>query len=312
MHDKRLAYVNGELVLQRDASIHIHDRGFIYADGVFDTLRTFQGKLFRLEEHIDRLLDSLAYARIDAGLSRQQWAEATESVVAANRPFLPEGEDYWVTQRVTTGVHHFYAEDAEASPPTIIIDCVPLPLRVRASFYVNGVDAVVAARRRIPPEALSPNAKTLNYMNMMLAQREVSASSPGAWALMCDRNGNLAEGAGCNAFFVKKGVVYTPTTEFVLDGISRQVVIELCGKLGIELREEDISPYRGATADEAFLTSTSLCAVPLGSLNGRRLPDGVPGPVTKRIMEAFSDLVGMDYVGQYLRFLSNAPAGSGL
>ncbi len=312
MHEKRLAYVNGTLVPQRDASIHIHDRGFIYADGVFDTLRTFRGELFRLDEHIERLMESLAYTRIEAGMTRDAWAEATESVVAANRPFLPEGEDYWVTQRVTTGVHHFHAEGAEPSAPTIVIDCVPLPLRARAPFFVNGVDAVVAARRRIPPEALSPKAKTLNYMNMMLAQREVSASSPGAWALMCDRNGNLAEGAGCNLFFVRKGIVYTPTTEFVLDGISRQVVIELCGKLGIELREEDCSPHRGATADESFLTSTSLCAVPLGSLNGRRLSADVPGPVTKRIMDAFSDLVGMDYVGQYLRFLSNEPASTGL
>lgn len=312
MDDRTLAYVNGALVPQKEAAIHIHDRGFVFADGVFDTLRTFQGRLFRLEEHIDRLLDSLRYARIDPGLDKQAWAEATQSLVEANLPFLPEGEDYWVTQRVTSGRHTFHHEGPDETKPTVVIDCVPLPLRARAGFYVKGVDAVVAARRRIPPDALSPNAKTLNYLNMLLAQREVGATSPGAWALMCDRNGNLAEGAGCNLFVVKNGVVYTPNAEFVLAGVSRQVVIEICADRGIPLKEQDVSAYMGATADEGFLTSTSLCAVPLGSLNGQALPDGVPGPVTKRIMDAFAEVVGMDYVGQYLRFLSNAPAATGL
>ncbi|MEO1191593.1 MAG: aminotransferase class IV [Pseudomonadota bacterium] len=307
-----LAHVNGDLVPQREATISIHDRGFIYGDGVFDTLRTFDGKLYRLEEHVDRLIDSLTYARIDSGLTRDQWMQATEALVTANADKRPEGEDFWVTQRVTTGRHSFYDASVPDSGPTIIIDCVLLPLRARAPFFKDGVDMVVANRRRIPPEALSPNAKTLNYLNMMIAQREVAATSPGAWALMCDAKGNLAEGAGCNVFFVKDRVVYTPTSEYVLAGISRQVVIELCQRLGLELREEDVSRYRGATADEAFLTSTSLCAVPVASLDGQTFRHGQPGPVTKQIMEAFAEEVDFDYVGQYLRFLSNAPATSGL
>ncbi len=312
MTTKTVAYVNGRLVPQDEATVHIHDRGFIFADGVFDTLRTFRGEIFRLDEHIDRLMDSLAYVRIESGMSRQDWAEATEAVVAANRPHLPEGEDYWVTQRVTSGRHHYFNEAAEPSGPTVVIDCVPIPLRARAPYFARGVDMVLSPRRRIPPEALSPKAKTLNYLNMLLAQREIEATSPGSWALMADKNGNLAEGAGCNIFFVKNDVVYTPTSEFVLPGVSRQVVIELCAKLGLELREEDIPLYRGATADEAFLTSTSLCAAPVKSLNGKDYPGGAPGPVTKRIMDAFSELVGMDYVGQYLRFLTNEGPSTGL
>ncbi len=312
MTDGRVVYLNGKLVPQEDATVHIHDRGFVMADGVFDTLRTFKGELFRLEEHIDRLIDSLSYVRIESGMSRADWAEATEKVVAANRPSLPEGEDYWVTQRVTSGRHYYYNPPAEPTGPTIVIDCVPIPFRARAPYFAQGVDMVLAARRRIPPEALSPNAKTLNYLNMMLAQREVEATSPGRWALMADKNGNLAEGAGCNIFFVKNGKVHTPGTEFVLAGISRAVTIELCDKLGLELVEGDVSPHLGATADEAFLTSTSLCVCPVKSLNGKDYPAGVPGPVTRRLMEAFSDLVGMDYAGQYLRFLTNEPPSTGL
>ncbi len=312
MTDGPVAYVNGTLVPQKDATIHIHDRGFIYADGVFDTLRTFTGKLFRLDEHLDRLFDSLSYVRIDAGMSRKQWAEATEATVAANLPYLPEGEDYWVTQRVTSGRNYFYGEPTGPTGPTIVIDCVPIPFRARAPYFAQGVDMVLSARRRVPPEALSPNAKTLNYLNMMLAQREVEATSPGRWALMADKNGNLAEGAGCNIFFVKNGKVYTPTTEFVLAGVSRAVTIELCAKLGLELVEQDVPPHLGATADETFISSTSLCIAPVKSLNGKDYPAGAPGPVTKRLMEAFSELVGMDYVGQYLRFLSNAAPDTGL
>ncbi len=312
MTDPLVVYLNGQLVPQAEAMLHIHDRGFIFADGVFDTLRTFKGEIFRLEQHIDRLFDSLAYARIDSGMSREQWADATLAVVDANRPHLPEGEDYWVTQRVTSGRHSFYDAPPEPSGPTVLVDCVPIPFRARAPYFAQGVDMVLAARRRIPPEALSPNAKTLNYLNMTLAQREVEASSPGAWALMADKNGNLAEGVGCNIFFVKNGKVFTPTREFVLAGVSREVVIELCAELSLEVSEQDVSPYLGTTADEALLTSTSLCAAPVRSLNGKVYPGGAPGPVTRRLMEAFSELVGMDHAGQYLRFLTNASPSTGL
>ncbi len=159
---------------------------------------------------------------------------------------------------------------------------------------------------------MSPNAKTNNYLNMMLAQREVNALQPGAWALMCDRDGNLAEGAGCNFFVVKDGTVYTPTTEFVLAGVSRAVVIELCAQLGIPLREAGVSLQMAMTAQEAFFTSTSLCACPVASLNAARYDGGVPGPITDRIMTAFADYVGFDYVGQYLRFASANAANPGL
>jgi len=308
----RVAYLNGAFLPEEEAVLPIRDAGVVYGDGVFDTARTFEGRLFRMEEHVERLFESLAYARINCGMSRKEILAATYELVARNEAVRRNGEDYWVTVRVTSGLQVLDGEEPLRSGPSVMIDSIPLPLRARANYFRDGVAAVVPARRRIAPDALSPNAKTNNYINMMIAQREVTAVSPGAWVLMCDPLGDLAEGPGSNLFVVKNGVVITPPKTYILAGVSRAVVIELCAGLGLELREEPVSVHAGMAADEAFFTSTSLCACPVVSLNGHALPSGVPGPVTARIMAAFSELVGMDYVAQYLQFASNGPVSAGL
>lgn len=309
----RVAYVNGKIVPENEASVSIRDAGFVYGYAVFDTARTFGTKLFRLEEHVDRLYQSLKYTRIDPGLSKAEMIAATENVVATNLPHLREGEDYWVTQRITSGIGALDGEAPQQQGATVVIESVPLPLRARASLFKDGIKAVVSSRRKTAPDALSPNAKTNNYMNMMLAQKEVSEMSPGGWALMLDQNGNIAEGAGCNFFMVRDGEVLTPTTEYILAGVSRQAVIELCQSNGIPVRETNISIKDAMTADEGFFTSTSLCVCPVQSFNAVPIGDqAVPGPITRKIMEAFSDLVDYDYVAQYLRFLGNSPASTGL
>ena len=308
--NQRVAYVNGEIVLETEASISIRDMGLVYGDSVFDTARTFNGKLFRLQDHIDRLFQSLEYAKIEAGISKQTLIDATQSIVDTNNKFLRKGEDYWVTQRITTGMQKLDGE-LTSTKPTIIIDCIPLPLRARARYFNDGIEAVIAQRKRIPPEALSANVKCNNYLNMMLAQREVQETHPMAWALMCNIHGDIAEGAGCNFFIVNEGKVFTPTREYVLPGVSREVVIKICAAKGIELSEQSISIDQALSADEAFFTSTSLCICPLQSLNGKTYTS-VPGPVTAQITEAFKDMVGLDFVQQYLGFLSESDGSTGL
>jgi len=307
----RLAYINGHILPETEATVSIRDMGLVYGDSVFDTARTFNGKIFMLEAHVDRLFESLGYTRIDPGMDRLAYIQATNDLVERNLPMLRDGEDYWVTIRVTSGQQVLDGEPPQPGS-TIIIDCIPIPLRARASFFINGIEAIVADRLRIAPEALSPNAKTNNYLNMILAQKEVSAVQPGSWALMCDYDGNLAEGAGCNFFIVRDGVVYTPTTEFILAGVSRQVVIELCAEMGIPLRETNVSLEQALAADEAFFTSTSLCACAVSSVNGSTYDTGIPGPVTQRIMDGFAARVGMDYVAQYKNFYSGNTASTGL
>jgi branched-chain amino acid aminotransferase len=162
----------------------------------------------------------------------------------------------------------------------------------------------VPSVRRVPPESLSPRAKTHNYMNVTLGDLEAKAADPEAWAVLLDTRGNLAEGTGSNIFLVRGGTVYTPRAQFVLGGISRETAMELAREVGIPLVEADLDLFDGRTADEAFLTSTSLCICPVRSLNGVPIGDGrVPGPVTRRLTEAYCRLVDFDFVAQYLKRL---------
>ncbi|MGI9336090.1 MAG: aminotransferase class IV [Gammaproteobacteria bacterium] len=309
---ERKVYLNGQYLPESAANISFRDAGFVFGDAVFDTARTFKGELFRLDAHLDRLYATLDYARIDPELTKRDLAGITEQVVAMNRRLLDPNDDYWVSQRISRGNTPVDGEPAVREGPTVVVECTPLPLRGRARFYLDGIDAVIPARVRVAPEALSPNAKTNNYMNMMLAQREVSAVAPGAWALMRDRDGNLAEGPGCNVFLVTDGELTTPTTEFVLPGISREIALELARGAGLSVREQSISPAAAKRADEAFFTSTSLCICPMRSLDARVFPAGVPGPVTRRLMQGFSELVGMDYVEQYTRYATERAALAGI
>ncbi|MCH8186485.1 MAG: aminotransferase class IV, partial [Chloroflexi bacterium] len=296
MPPERVAYVNGELVPESQAVVSIRDRGFVQGDAVFDSTRTFGGKIFKLTEHLERFYDSLKYMRIEPGISQQQMRSLTMQVLEANLPLLGEDDDYWVTQRVTRGVR----TDA-GTTPTVIIECAPLPFAARAKYYRDGLPVVTPSIRRTPPESISPRAKVHNYINLILAEQEAKAHNPDAWAILLDTNGNIAEGPGSNFFVVKDGRVITPKEQNVLAGISRRTAIELAQELGIETQEADIDLFDAYTADEAFVTSTSFCICPVGSVNGSAIgTDGVPGPVTDRLQKAYSGLVGIDTVGQYL------------
>ena len=296
MPPERVAYVNGELVPESQAVVSIRDRGFVQGDAVFDSTRTFGGKIFKLTEHLERFYDSLKYMRIEPGISQQQMRSLTMQVLEANLPLLGEDDDYWVTQRVTRGVR----TDA-GTTPTVIIECTPLPFAARAKYYRDGLPVVTPSIRRTPPESISPRAKVHNYINLILADQEAKAHDPDAWPILLDTNGNIAEGPGSNFFVVKDGRVITPKEQNVLAGISRRTALELAQELGMETEEADIDLFDAYTADEAFVTSTSFCICPVGSVNGSAIgTDGVPGPVTDRLQKAYSGLVGIDTVGQYL------------
>lgn len=303
--NERVAYFNGEYLPESRVVLPFRDRGFLYGDGVFDTTRTFGHRPFKVKEHIDRLYRSLCYLRLDPGLSPSRLAAITEEVLERNRHLLGPDDDYWVSQRVSRGLNPVDGEAAAPRGPTVIVECTPLPLRERASLYRDGIRVVVPSVRRTPPDALTPRAKTTNYLNMIVAGQEVAALDPGAWAVLLDMAGNLAEGHGSNIFLVQGGELLTPRARWVLPGISRQTVIELAGRLGIPCREADIDLYDAYNADEAFLTSTSLCICPVRSINGIRVGgEAVFGPVTQRLVDAYADLVGCDFVGQYLKRLA--------
>ncbi|GAB4187620.1 MAG: branched-chain-amino-acid transaminase [Thalassobaculales bacterium] len=301
--NERVAYLNGRFVPESECVVSFRDRGFKYGDAVFDMTRSFGHRIFKLKEHVERLYKSLKYLEIDPGLSPAEMIRLSEECFARNRHLLGPDDDYWLGQRISRGPGDSF--EGQATPPaTVIIECTPLPLKYRARLYRDGIDVIVPSVRRTPPDAMSPRAKTHNYINLILGDLEAKAQDPEAWAVLLDHAGNLCEGIGSNIFLVRDGTLFTPRTQFVLPGVSRQHTFEMAEQIGVKVVEADLDLYDSYTADEAFLTSTSLCICPVRSVNGRRIADGkVPGPVTARLIEAYAKSVDCDFVAQYLKQL---------
>ncbi len=299
----RVAYFNGRIIPEREVVLPFRDRGFKYGDAAFDMTRTFNGRPFKLKEHVERFYRSLRYLRIDPGLAPAEMVAISEEVLDRNRHFLTPDTDYWLGQRVSRGVDAVGDEGWDHTGPNVIVECIPLPLKARARLFRDGIDIVVPSTRRVPPDSLSPRAKTHNYLNLVIADLEAKAQDKEAWSVLLDTQGHLAEGIGSNIFVVRDGEVMTPHARWVLPGVSRQTIIDLCGEAGIACREADLDLYDAATADEIFMTSTSLCICPVRSIGGRALPTPLPGPVTRRLIAAYMESVGCDFVAQYLKHL---------
>ena len=299
--NQRIAYFNGEYVPETEVRVPFRDRSFLYGDGCFDMTRTFDGRPFKIEEHIERFYRSLAYLNIDIGMKPARMVEITHEVVKRNAHLRGKGDDWWVGQRVSRGVKQVGDEPLEHAGPNVIVDCMPLPFKARAAHYRDGIRVVIPSVRRTPPGSLSPRVKTHNYLNMIMADMEARERDAEAWAVLLDENGNLCEGMGSNIFVVKGGKIATPQGRYVLEGVSRQTVIDLARQEGIEVVERDIDLYDAYTADEVFLTSTSLCLCAVSKVNHATIGDGrVPGPVVKRLLGAYSKLVDCDIERQYL------------
>jgi branched-chain amino acid aminotransferase len=304
--NQRLAYLNGEFLPEQEVRVSFRDRGFKYGDAVFDMTRSFGHRIFRLKEHIDRFYRSLSYVRIDPGMAPKEMIERSEECFERNRHLLAAGDDYWLGQRVSRGTDEIEGEPHSKNGPTVIIECTPLPLRARAPYYKHGIEIIVPSVRRVAPDMLSPRAKSHNYLNMIVGEQEAKAVNPAAWAVLLDVNGNLSEGIGSNIFIVREGQIVTPHERFVLPGVSRAVTIELAQKLNIPLREADIDLFDAYVADEAFVTSTSFCICPIRSINGHTMTAAtIPGPITKKLIDAYIDLVKFDWLDQYLRHASS-------
>ena len=301
--NERVAWFNGDFMPESQVRIPFRDLSWIYGDGCFDMTRSFNHSLFKVREHVDRLYRSLKYLRIDPGVTSERMVALTEELFERNRHLLGADDDYWVGQRISRGVKNVPGDNLDDHGPNVVLECVPLPFAQRAKLFKEGIRVIVPAHRRTPPQSLTPRAKTHNYLNMIVANQEVESSDPEAWAVLLDINGNLAEGMGSNIFVVRDGALLTPHEKFVLPGISRQTVIDLAGQLDIPVSETDIDLYDSYTADEIFLTSTSLCICPVSQINGVRIggEDQAWGPVTQQLSEAYSDFVGCDFVAQYLQ-----------
>ncbi len=301
MHEK-IVYLNGNFVPETEAKVSVLDMGFNAGDGVYDVTRTFRHEPFKLKEHNDRLYRSLKYTRIDCGMSQEEMEAAVLEVIDRNRDLLGPDDDYAVWQVVSRGQRASRGSRA-SSIATVAIYCLDVDFAGFCRHYVDGVSIVVPATRRIPPQCLESKAKITNKMNHIIASFEARQADPKAIPLMLDLDGNIAESNAHNFFAVIGGKIFTPGSKNVLGGITRAVLGVLSEQLDMEVEETSLTPYDCLTADEAFLTSTSPTIVPIKSINGVGLGKGVPGPITLRLLNGWTNLVGVDIVAQALNHM---------
>ncbi|MCH8309544.1 MAG: aminotransferase class IV, partial [Chloroflexi bacterium] len=242
------AYFNGEWIPFSEVKIDPMDRGFLVGDVVFDVARTFNGKSFRMKDHVDRLYRSLKYVRIDPGLSPEEMIDISEEAIERNEHLREEVGDHTIWQFVTRGPGEW---THNAGPPAVCVKVGPIGFSRFAKLYNDGASSAIARTRSFPVESLDPKVKHFSRMNFNLAELEVKDVDPDAWPILTDVDGNLTEGTGYNMFLVTDGVIRTPGDRSILQGISRAMVFDLADQLNLPIVEEDLQPYDLYTADEA-------------------------------------------------------------
>ncbi|MDA1001214.1 MAG: aminotransferase class IV [bacterium] len=293
MPGERFLYLNGEIIEESQARISPFDRGFLWGDGVYEITPCFGRKLYRLEDHIDRLYRSLRYVRIDPGISPEEMKQATLATLETNLCRTEEEGMYRVGHWVTRGVDDPSMAARESAGATVLIFWRPVDVERFAKNYREGVKLAVTATRRNPPECVETRAKVTSKMNQILAELDAAAS--GALSLMLDIHGNVAENSVANIFIVRDGVLWTPPERNILEGVTRKAVFELAERLGIPLEERNFTMYDVAQAEEYFLTSSAICAMPVRSVDSFHPKKEVPGPVTRKLIEAFVKETGYDF-----------------
>jgi branched-chain amino acid aminotransferase len=274
-------WIDGQLHNKEDAKISVYDHGLLYGDGVFEGIRVYSGRIFKNEQHLRRLWDSAKAIRLTIPYSQQELTAAMYEAVKANG-----FSDCYIRLVVTRGAGYLGLNPNKCPRPSAIVIADTIELYPR-EMYDKGMAIITATVIRNHPNALSARIKSLNYLNNILAKIEaVDAGVPEA--LMLNHDGNVAECTADNIFIVKAGVVCTPTThDGILEGVTREVIIDLCGRLGIECVEKTLQRHDLYIADECFLTGTGAEVVPVTRIDGRPVGAGNPGPVTKKVIEAF-------------------------
>lgn len=305
MDGERLVYINGDLVPQDEARISIFDIGLMYGVTLYESLRSFRHRWFLQEEHWTRLKRSLGYAGLAGLVTKEQYDDILERTLAANIHLTHEDDDIWVNFQVTPGrTFPMPLLGQTDETPTVICYTSALPYKEYARFYTDGQHAVTSLFRSPPPQSYEQRMKNRSRFPHFLAKRDAQRIDPGAFGLMLDIDGFIAEGTGANIFFVLDGVLYTPRTRNILVGVSRQYVIQLADKLDIEVVEDDLTLYEAYNAEEAFWTASSYCILPISVIDGREIGEAYPGPIARRLLDTWSEGVGVDIVSQAQRFAS--------
>ena len=278
-------YISGKLYDKEDAKISVYDHGLLYGDGVFEGMRSYNGKVFRHEEHIDRLYDSAKAICINIPMTKEEMMAAVDETLAVNNI-----KDGYVRLVITRGFGNLGLDPYQCRVPEVIIIADKIALYPK-DFYEKGLEIITAGTVRTSAAALSPRVKSLNYLNNIMAKIE-GLQAGCIEALMLNHKGEVAECTGDNVFVVRKGKLYTPSIDAgILEGITRNTVIELAREAGIEVLEVPLTRHDIFIADEMFLTGSAAEVIPVVKVDSRPIGDGTPGPVTKDLSERFHKLV---------------------
>jgi branched-chain amino acid aminotransferase len=278
-----LIYLNGEFVPPERAAVSVFDHGFLYGDGVFEGIRAYGGRVFRLEDHVKRLFDSAQAIMLCVPMSQAEMCEAILETLRRNNL-----RDAYIRPIVTRGFGDLGLDPNKCSLATVIIIAIEWGA-MYGSLYEIGLTAISVTVRRNSPDALPPNIKSLNYLNNILAKIEANIKG-GNEAIILDAQGRLSEGSGDNIFIIKDKKIYTPHTINNLKGITREAVLELAKVQGYEVLERDLGLFDLYTGDEVFVTGTAAEVAPVTKVDGRIIGTGKPGPMTLKLMAAFKEL----------------------
>ena len=298
---QRVVYFNGEFVPECEARVSIFDSALMFGDMAFEMTRTFKRRPFKLREHLERLYSSLRLLEIDCGLSIDQMEKATLETLERNLATEPDDVDWQIMHDVSRGPLGVYGSIfPEGVRPTVSINCWPLITHMGnfAATYETGVHVVIPAQQALPAHLIDAKAKTRSRLHYQMAQMQAARMGEGRWPVMLDPDGFLAEGPGWNIFLVKDSVLYAPEPRNILLGVSRGTAIELAGELGIPLCETNLGRYEALNADEVFCTATTYCMVHATTFEDQPVGDGRPGPVFRKLLDAWKAKVGVDFVAQ--------------
>jgi branched-chain amino acid aminotransferase len=274
-------WLDGKLVEKTDAKVSVYDHGLLYGDGVFEGIRVYNGRVFECQAHLKRLYDSAKAIRLVIPMEPGQFRAAIEQTIAVN-----SFTDCYIRAIITRGVGSLGIDPARCRAPSVIIIADTIQVYPQ-EMYEKGMAVITASVTRNHPNALSPRIKSLNYLNNILARIEANdAGVPEA--IMLNQAGNVAECTADNIFIVRDGQVQTPTTnDGILEGITRDVMLRLCRKMGIPCVEKTIQRHDVYIADECFVTGTGAEVMPVTRIDGRPIASGEVGPITRRLIEAF-------------------------
>jgi len=302
MDSGRVVYMNGKYVSEADAKISIFDSALMFGDMVFEMTRSFNKKQFKLREHLVRLYHGMKILRIPVRMTIDEMEKACYETIEKNDTVFEGHDEHRLMINVSRGPLGIYAPIFDGKlEPTIVIADFPLKWTVAymGPLFDTGINAVITSQRAIPAHLLEPKIKNRSRMHLQLANIEVSEwKGDNNWALMLDPDGFIAEGTGDNFFIVKDNVVITPEGRNILRGISRAYIFEICEQLDLKCIEKNIETYDVYTADEAFMTGTPFCMLPVTKLNRNDIGDARMGVVTKKLIDKWSVNMGLDIIAQ--------------